>query len=285
MRERFGRTVLVVDEGSLASTVQARNLLRIAREIRLPKVILVGDGKQLDAVDAGKPFVQLQNAGMKTATMDEIMRQKDADLREAVEASLRGDIRKAFEKLGSNIEEVKPDNLPGAAAARWLKLSPEERERTGLMAPSHKLSVAINGIVRDRLIRDGHVKGKAVETERLVSKGYTNAEKVLAGNYSAGDVVGFHRPYKRLGVNKGDELGVRSVDQEAGTVSLEGRDGASVEWIPGKLAARSGGVEVYRREINRTAPGRQDPLDAERPVARAGQQPDGGRYRRSGRAR
>ena len=124
-------------------------------------MILVGDGKQLDAVDAGKPFVQLQNAGMKTATMDEIMRQKDADLREAVEASLRGDIRKAFEKLGSNIEEVKPDNLPGAAAARWLKLSVEERERAGLMAPSHKLRVEINGIVRDRLIRDGHVRGKA----------------------------------------------------------------------------------------------------------------------------
>ena len=248
MRERFGRTVLVVDEGSLASTVQTRNLLRIAREIRLPKVILVGDGKQLDAVDAGKPFVQLQNAGMKTATMDEIMRQKDVDLREAVEASLRGDIKKAFEKLGSNIEEVKPDNLPGAAAARWLKLSPEERERAGLMAPSHKLRVAINGIVRDRLIRDGHVKGKAVETERLVSRGYTNAEKALVGNYSAGDVVGFHRPYKRLGVNKGDELRVRAVDQEVGTVSLQGVDGTAVEWIPGKLAARSGGVEVYGRE-------------------------------------
>ena len=33
------------------------------------------------------------------------------------------------------------------------------------MAPSHKLRVAINGIVRDRLIRDGLVKGEAVETE------------------------------------------------------------------------------------------------------------------------
>jgi len=92
------------------------------------------------------------------------------------------------------------------------------------------------------------VKGEAVETERLVSKGYTNAEKALAGNYSVGDVVGFHRPYKRLGVAKVDELGVRSVDQEAGTVSLQRRDGTAVEWIPGKLAARSGGVEVYRRE-------------------------------------
>ena len=106
MRAAFQKTVLVVDEGSLASTVQTRNLLRIARELRLPRVVLVGDGKQLDAVDAGKPFVQLQQAGMKTATMDRIMRQKDAELKAAVEASLKGDIKKAFQKLGSNVAEV-----------------------------------------------------------------------------------------------------------------------------------------------------------------------------------
>ena len=203
MRAAFKRTVLVVDEGSLASTVQARNLLRIARELRLPRVVLVGDGKQLDAVDAGKPFVQLQQAGMKTATMDQIMRQREPELKAAVEASLGGDIKKAFAKLGSNVSEVNPDNLAGAAAARWLRLSPQERKNAGLMAPSHALRVHINEIVRERLIRDGQVKGPGIQTERLVSRGYTHAEKTMAENYAAGDVVAFHRPYKRLGVAKG----------------------------------------------------------------------------------
>ena len=50
MRAAFEKTILVVDEGSLASTVQARDLLRIASEIRIPRVVLVGDAKQLDAV-------------------------------------------------------------------------------------------------------------------------------------------------------------------------------------------------------------------------------------------
>ena len=90
MRAAFERTVLVVDEGSLASTVQARDLLRIANEIRIPRVVLVGDAKQLDAVDAGKPFAQLQAAGMKTATMYEIMRQRDPALKEAVARFLLG---------------------------------------------------------------------------------------------------------------------------------------------------------------------------------------------------
>ena len=122
MRAAFAKTILVVDEGSLASTVQARDLLRIANALRIPRVVLVGDAKQLDAVDAGKPFAQLQAAGMQTATMDEIMRQRDPALKEAVEASLKGDIEKAFEKLGSNVAEVKPDNIAGAVAARWLRL-------------------------------------------------------------------------------------------------------------------------------------------------------------------
>ena len=156
MRAAFAKTALVVDEGSLASTVQALDLLRIADALRIPRVVLVGDEKQLDAVDAGKPFAQLQRAGMKTATMDEIMRQRDPELKAAVEASLAGDVRKAFEKLGGNIAEVKPDNLAGAAAARWLALSPEERANAGLMAPSHALREGINEIVRERLVRDGN---------------------------------------------------------------------------------------------------------------------------------
>ena len=248
MRAAFAKTALVVDEGSLASTVQARDLLRIADALRIPRVVLVGDEKQLDAVDAGKPFAQLQREGMKTATMDEIMRQRDPALKAAVEASLAGDVRKAFEKLGSSIAEVKPDNLAGAAAARWLALSPEERANAGLMAPSHALREGINAIVRERLVRDGAVHGPAMQGERLVSKGYTNAEKSLSANYAAGDVVAFHRPYKRLGVEKGDELRVAGVDRAAGAVRLEGRDGQLVPWQPEKIGARSGGVEVYRRE-------------------------------------
>ena len=248
MRAAFKRTALVVDEGSLASTVQTRDLLRIADALRIPRVVLVGDAKQLDAVDAGKPFAQLQAAGMKTAVMDEIMRQRDPALREAVEASLAGEIATAFEKLGDNIAEAKPDNLAGAAAARWLALSPDDRANTGLMAPSHGLRERINEIVRERLVRDGAVHGPAMNAERLVSRGYSNAEKTLAANYAPGDTVAFHRPYKRLGVDKGDELRVLGVDRRAHTVTLQGKDGREVAWDPNRLAARAGGVEVYRAE-------------------------------------
>ena len=248
MRAAFRNTVLVVDEGSLASTVQARDLLRIANAIRIPRVVLVGDEKQLDAVDAGKPFAQLQAAGMKTAVMDEILRQQDAGLKEAVRASFAGEIGRAFGKLGERVAEVNPDNLAGAAAARWLKLSPHERENTGLMAPSHVLRREINGHIRERLARDRVIHGPAFEGERLVSHGYTNAEKAVAANYSAGDVVAFHRDYRSLGVAKGHERRVAAVDGARGTVLLDGPDGKAVPWRPRQVGAKRGGVEVYRTE-------------------------------------
>ena len=248
MRAAFAKTILVVDEGSLASTVQARDLLRIANALRIPRVVLVGDAKQLDAVDAGKPFAQLQAAGMQTATMDEIMRQRDPVLKEAVEASLKGDIERAFAKLGRNVAEVKPDNIAGAVAARWLRLDDEARANTGVMAPSHALRQGINGHIRERLAREGRLHGPAMESERLVSKGYTNAEKSLAANYGRGDVVAFNRPYKRIGVEKGDERRVMGVDRKARAVLLDDGKGGRVAWKPEEIGGRKGGSEVYRAE-------------------------------------
>ena len=100
------------------------------------------------------------------------------------------------------------------------------------MAPSHTLRERINEIVRERLVRDGAVHGPAMNADRLISRGYTNAEKTLAANYAPGDVVAFHRPYKRLGVDNGDERRVLGVDRKAHTVTLQGNGAGRSPGIP-----------------------------------------------------
>ena len=248
LRAAFAKTILVVDEGSLASTVQARDLLRIANALRIPRVVLVGDAKQLDAVDAGKPFAQLQAAGMQTAVMDEILRQRDPALKAAVEASLRGDIHRAFDKLGAHVAEAGSQDIGSAVAERWLALTPEAREKTGVMAPSHELRLKINGHIREELAREGRLHGPTLAGERLVSKGYTRAEKALAGNYAPGDVVAFYRSYRRLGVGKGEERRVVGVDARRHTVLLNDSKGGTVAWKPSQIGGRQGGTEVYHAE-------------------------------------
>ena len=248
LRSVYRSTLLVIDESSLASTEQMRDLLKIATTLRAARVVLVGDEKQLDGVEAGTPFAQLQRAGMQTVVMDEIVRQRDADLRKSVRAGLAGDVKTAFQMLGNRVSEVTREHLGADVAERWLECSPEERERTGVIAPTRALRDEINERIRARLIEEGTIHGPAMASEKLVSRGMTNAEMTVPSNYAEGDTVIFNRRFKTLGVEKGDEREVARVDRERNTVHLRDREGHVVEWRPYIVAAAKGGVEVYRSE-------------------------------------
>ena len=248
LRAANARTMLVVDESSLASSAQMRNLLRIATALRLPRVVLVGDERQLGAVEAGKPFEQLKAAGMTTAVMDDIVRQRDAELKAAVKASLTGDVKGAFAKLGGNIRQVEYSDLGIETARQWLDLPARERERTGVIAPTRALRDEINAMIRTGLVAEGAVDGPAWQGERLVSRDLTRAEMARASNYNIGDTVIFTRPYKTLGVEKGDERRVAGIDRRWGVLRLEDRQGNRTPWRPDRIAAARGGVEVCRSE-------------------------------------
>ena len=248
LRSQFAKTVLVVDESSLASSEQMRGLLRAATTLRLARVVLVGDEKQLGAIEAGKPFAQLRAAGMQTVVMDEILRQRDAELKAAVKASLTGNVRAAFAKLDGHIAQVEKKELGQAAAARWLRLSPEQRASTGVIAPTRALRDTINETVRARLVAEGAIGGPARQGEKLVPRGLTRAEMTVASNYAPGDTVIFNRPYKTLGVAAGDERRVAGVDRRWGRVDLADGEGRIVKWAPERLAAAKGGVEVFRSQ-------------------------------------
>jgi ATP-dependent exoDNAse (exonuclease V) alpha subunit len=46
------------------------------------RVVLVGDTRQLSAVEAGNPFKSLQQAGMATAYLTQSLRQKNQQIKE-----------------------------------------------------------------------------------------------------------------------------------------------------------------------------------------------------------
>ena len=246
LRGRFAKTVLVVDENSLASSEQMRGLLRAATTLRLARVVLVGDEKQLGAVEAGKPFGQLRAAGMQTVVMDEIVRQRDAGLREAVRASLAGEVKTAFAKLGGHIAQVDRAELGADAASRWLQLAPDQRAAAGVTAPTRALRDKINAEIRAHLVAEGAIAGPARQGEKLVSRSLTRAQMTVAANYAVGDTVIFNRAYKTLGVAAGDERRVVGVDRQWKRVDLADGQGRIVKWAPERLAAAKGGVEVYR---------------------------------------
>ena len=87
----------LVDESSLASTNQMREFL--SRLGPHDRVLLIGDIRQHQGVEAGRPFEQLQEAGMRTARLDEIVRQQDPALKSAVELLATGQVSAALDAL------------------------------------------------------------------------------------------------------------------------------------------------------------------------------------------
>lgn len=82
-KAQFAGKKLIVDEASMLGTRDAQKLVNFIRESGA-QLILMGDTKQFDAISAGSPFKLLQNNGMDTIRMDQVVRQKDSTLIEAV---------------------------------------------------------------------------------------------------------------------------------------------------------------------------------------------------------
>jgi len=213
-----------------------RDLFRIVETIRPARLVLVGDVKQLDAVDAGKPFAQLQAFGMKTLKVDEIIRQKTPELKTAVHAAIAGKISAAFSNIGDNIIEAeKPENpepgawdqaLAEAAFKAWNSLPADKRDTTGIAAPTHVIRQSVNARVREQLEREGRIVGTEQTIVALKSAGYTTAEKGRAKNYFAGDQVIFNR--SRNGVLQGEVLSVAGRNEDTNTIALRRENGDPV---------------------------------------------------------
>ena len=213
-RAEYGRGVLAVDEASMIDTVRMEALLRIARELEVARVALVGDTAQLKAVDAGQPFRLLQKAGMATATMDEVLRQRDPELRATVGLAREGEPGAAIAALGNRVREAPREELGVEAARRWLALAPEQRADTLLLAPTHAICRQANEAVREGLAEEGVLKGRTLTVNRLVNRRLTRALASDIRSYEPGDTVVFHR----------DVFGFRAND----VCTVTGHDGGGV---------------------------------------------------------
>ena len=241
------REVWLVDEASLVSARDMARLLERAEAVGA-RTVLVGDTKQLGSVGAGAAFAQLQGAGMETARLTEIVRQTNAKTKEAVEATLEGQIRRAFEALdaggGRIIEATTPEARRASLAADYARLSSQERARTIVIDPSREGREALNAEIRRELVAQGALGKDAIVASVLVAKDLTKAEARLVDSYGVGEVVVFSQRDQAHGVRRGEAFIVAGVDAEQGRLSLIGETGRALDWAP----AQWGKAEAFTRE-------------------------------------
>ena len=231
-REALEGTLLVVDEASLVSMAQMHALTRIAEATGIARVALVGDKAQLRSVEAGQPFRVLQKAGMETAVMDEVMRQRNAGLKAAVLHMIDQKPELAIEELGSGVLEMDADELGSHAAALWLDLDLEAREATKVLAPTHLRRREITDAIREGLKAEGSLHGRTLEIERYVNLHLTRAQKGDLANWHEGDVAVFHADVYGVQAKSGDIFGV--IGSQGEKVLLRHPDGKTRRVDPSK---------------------------------------------------
>ena len=234
------KAVWVVDEASMLSAHDTARLLTAAEKTGA-RVVLVGDVKQLGSVGAGAAFAQLQAAGMATARLAEIVRQTNAKTREAVFASIDGDMGKAFAALdrggGRVIEAATVDTRLDLIAREYVELSPAKRERTLVIEPSREGRERLTAHIRERLIERGELSQVSLSFDRLEAKSLTRAEAREASSYQVGDFVKFARDYPAKGAERGEAFRVALVNSDRNVIELAGRDGQTVIWHPRQWGA------------------------------------------------
>ena len=142
----------------------------------------------------------------------------------------------ALEKAGT----LHAFDLPGAEdSLATAKTVAEERETVASMRTGQGRGSAP---MRGWQVQ-GHLnKGPLTAGQKDAVKLILSAKDRVVG------VQGFHRPYKRIGVEKGDERRVVGVDHKSNGVLLDDGKGGKVAWKPAEIGGRRGGSEVYRAE-------------------------------------
>jgi conjugative relaxase-like TrwC/TraI family protein len=234
------KRLYVVDESSMASTLQMHTFVERLREN--DRVLFVGDIRQHEAVEAGRPYAQLQEAGLRTAHLDEIIRQKDPALKEAVEQLARGEVRAAIGNLNQQgrVLEIKDREERISEIAREYVRSPE---RTLVVSPDNESRREINQHIHRAMQEEGKVSGEEHRVHVLYARqDVTGADRQHAQNYEKGDVLRYSKGSKPLGIRAGEYARVTATDRETNTVTVKRYGGEELSYDPRRLQ----GVTVYR---------------------------------------
>jgi conjugative relaxase-like TrwC/TraI family protein len=233
--------LFVLDESSLAST---RNLHKFfARLEAQDKVLLVGDSRQHQAVEAGTPFEQFQTHGMTTVKLSEIVRQRKPELKRTVEKLSAREMREAIdglERQGRIVEITKTTDRLKTIANAYC----ENPESTLVVSPRNRERVQINSLIHRQLQRDGKVTRDDHQMTVYVNRqDMTGTERTFANAYVPGeDIIRYNRASKVYGIEVGDYALVTAKNHQENEITVHLENGRQLTYNPQRLS----GVSVYR---------------------------------------
>jgi len=229
-----------LDESSLASTQHINKLFRCLEPD--DKVLLVGDVRQHQAVEAGRPFEQLQQHGMTTAALTENVRQHDKDLKQTVEKLAARTTPEAVAELVSRgkVIEIADERERFEAIAQDYAKNPTNAL---VISPANRERSELNLLIHRELQREGIVSREDHQTMVYVTRSdMTGPERGFANSYRPDeDIIRYNSASEKLKVKAGDYARVVDTDHETNKITVQFFDGRELTYNPKRLS----GVSVY----------------------------------------
>ncbi|HTU47454.1 MAG TPA: MobF family relaxase [Bryobacteraceae bacterium] len=239
-----------VDESSLTSGRQMRDFLQMLQP--QDRVLLIGDTRQHQSVEAGRIFGELQDAGMQTIRLEKILRQKDEGLRQAVEAMAAGRIVDGVELLidQNRVHCIEHRGERLTAIAQAYAASPEG---TLVISPDNRSRKDLNAAIRSELRETGQLQTDAYEMRILVNRqDITGEDRGVASSYHVGDSIRYQRGSEALGLSAKSYATVIETNSEQNLITVKrAEDGREITYNPERLR----GVAIYEPEMRAIAEG------------------------------
>lgn len=194
MQEGLKGQVLWVDEAGLLGTKDMTDLLDIVTR-QNAQLILGGDTRQHASVVRGDALRILNTvAGIRTAEVSKIYRQKNEDYKSAVENLSKGDVATAFDKLDDIgfIREVDPMQPNKVLVDDYIDTIKKGKSAL-VVSPTHAQGEAVTAEIRHRLKQVGLLGKKEITAVQLKKLNMTEAEKADSRNFESGQIVKFNQ--------------------------------------------------------------------------------------------
>ena len=235
------KSVLVIDEAGMVGNEQLHAIMHYSNTKNLPRVVFIGDKDQLPPIEAGRPFELLQDNGLRTARMDDIIRQKKARHVKGVLELSNKQIRQAFQTLEKEIHEVKHEPLETYAVGLRHKM-----DNPSIIANTNAQCKTINEAIKSEIMTQHNIG--AGLTQRIWKPVHlTKAEKMRAGIYEGATHIRFSRNVGK-DFKRGEIYRISKIVHDKGQLILGNKNGLK-PYSPARHGSGDSFTQVYKQEI------------------------------------
>lgn len=227
--------LIVIDEASMNDSRGLAELMGLADK-HGDKIVLVGDRNQIQSVGAGRPFdrlVEVAEEAGQLLSLCENYRQRNKDLREAVDLARGGNMRESLDVLTrtDRVTEIRNKMLRRVAVASLYD------KDTLIVAGSRDSRDHLNVLIREDLAKRGVIDRTTAKTYALTWRDADGAKHSVRRELAVGDVVTFLKNdySKDFDVRNGERGEIIKTSERGLTVRLE--DGRAVNVDTERYAA------------------------------------------------